>query len=369
VSSRPLNLRTPGPTPLPPQVREALARDMINHRGPEFAELIRECTAGLKAIFQTQHDVLILTCSGTGGLESAVANLLSPGERILVVSIGYFGDRFAQIARMYGADVQMLSYEWGQFARPEDIAARLERDSRITSVFVTHNDTSTGVMNDLEAIARVVKGAGKLLVVDAISSIGSVPLPVDAWGCDVVITGSQKSFMIPPGLAFVSISPAAWDKSRAATMPRFYLDYAQAKRWADKGTTPWTPAVSLFYALRESLRLMLAEGLEQIHARHRRLRDYTREGLRRAGVELFAPDSHASWTVTSARVPDGMTSKELRGRIRAEYNIVLAGGQGPYEERLFRVGHLGYVAEADLAPVLEALATVLGEAPAPARVG
>jgi len=214
-----------------------------------------------------------------------------------------------------------------------------------------------------------VKGAGKLLVVDAISSIGSVPLPVDAWGCDVVITGSQKSFMIPPGLAFVSISPAAWDKSRAATMPRFYLDYAQAKRWADKGTTPWTPAVSLFYALRESLRLMLAEGLEQIHARHRRLRDYTREGLRRAGVELFAPDSHASWTVTSARVPDGMTSKELRGRIRAEYNIVLAGGQGPYEERLFRVGHLGYVAEADLAPVLEALATVLGEAPAPARVG
>jgi aspartate aminotransferase-like enzyme len=363
VPHRPENLRTPGPTPLPPQVRQALGRDMINHRGAEFAALLRDCTRDLKTLFQTEHDVLILTASGTGGLESAVVNVLSPGERALFVSVGSFGDRFAQVARAYGADVQVLSYPWGQAANPEDVAARLREDASISAVYVTHNETSTGVMNDLEAIARVVKAADRLLVVDAISSLGAVPLPTDAWGCDVVVTGSQKSVMVPPGLAFVSVSPRAWERAARARMPRFYFDWAHARTFAERGATPWTPAVSLFYALREALQLMLAEGLEQGYARHRRLARYTRDGLRRLGIRLFAPDEHASMTVTAAWVPEGTTSKALRARLRDEFGVVLAGGQGAYEDSLFRIGHLGYVTEADLTQVLDALATVLGRTP------
>ena len=228
MADAPHILRTPGPTPLPPEVREALSRDMINHRGSEFAEIITSCTRSLQEMFQTRNDLLILTTSGTGIMESAVVNMLSPGERVLVVSIGFFGHRFKEIAQAYGADVDLLAYNWGQAADAADVAVRLKQDPRITTVFVTHNDTSTGTMNDLEPIARVVKDAGKLLVVDAVSSIGSAPLPVDEWRCDVVITGSQKGWMIPPGLAFVSVSAEAWEKSRGAKMPRFYFDYARA---------------------------------------------------------------------------------------------------------------------------------------------
>ena len=355
----PRSLRTPGPTPLPPRVRAALAREMINHRGPEFAELLRACTQGLQTLFQTRNDILILTTSGTGALESAVTNLLSPGERTLAVSIGYFGDRFAEIARTFGADVDLLAYPWGEVARPEDVAARLAADPHIATVLVTHNETSTGVVNDLEEIARVVKGAGRLLVVDAISSIGSAPLPVDAWGCDVVLAGSQKGWMVPPGLAFVSVSPEAWERARGARMPRYYFDWSRARKLAERGATPWTPAVSLLFALREALALMLDEGLERIHARHLRLALATRAGLRRLGIRLFAPDAHASWTVTSAWVPEGITGTVLRARLRDEFDVVVAGGQGAYEETLFRIGHLGFVGDDDVASVLDALAKVL----------
>src|SRR5713101_1075291 len=261
-----LNLRTPGPTPLPPAVREALARDMIAHRGPEFATILRDCIDGLKWAFQTRHDVVILTASGTGGLESLVANTLSPGQRLLVASVGYFGDRMGKIARAFGVDVVQVDFEPGSAVDPQVIYEHLARESDIDTVFITHNETSTGVLNPLEEIARAVRQIRPeaLLLVDGISSIGSVPVEPEAWGCDVVVAGSQKGWMIPPGLAFVSISPRAWERQARATLPRMYFDWRLHQKSADQGGTPWTPALSLFFALQAALELMRAEGLERI---------------------------------------------------------------------------------------------------------
>lgn len=358
-----MNLRTPGPTPLPDSVRQALAQDMINHRGPEFAAILREVEAGLKAAFKTENDVLILTGSGTGGLEAAVANLLSPGEPTLVVSIGFFGQRFAQIARAFGADARLLEFPWGQAADPERVAERLAAEPDVRTVFVTHNETSTGVTNDLAAIARVVKSAGRLLVVDAVSSLGCIPFETDAWGCDVVITASQKGWMVPPGLAMVSVSPAAWEAHARARMPRVYWDFSAARKYAQRGQTPWTPAISLFYALRDALRLIEAEGLENVFARHRRVAELTRSGLRDLGLELFADPAHASDTVTSFLAPAGWDAKQLVRRVREQYGVVLAGGQGPLESKVARIGHLGFVHEEEIRAVLEALAGVLAAGP------
>ena len=227
-----VNLRTPGPTPLPPAVREALARDMINHRGPEFADVLRDCLDGVQWAFQTRHDVVILTTSGTGGLESLVANTLSPGQRLLVASMGYFGERMGKIARAFGVDVVQIDFEPGQAVDPQVVSDRLAADPSIDTVFVTHNETSTGVLNPLPEIARAVRQVRPeaLLLVDGISSIGSVPVEPEAWGCDVVVAGSQKGWMIPPGLAFVSISPRAWERQAQARLPKFYFDWLQAKR-------------------------------------------------------------------------------------------------------------------------------------------
>ncbi len=366
------NLRTPGPTPLPPDVRAALALDMLNHRGPEFGTVLRECREGLRWAFQTRHDVLVLTASGTGGLESVVANLLSPGQRVLAVSIGYFGDRFARIARAFGADVVDLTFDWGQAADPGVVADRLAADPTIETVFVTHNETSTGVMNPLPEITRAVRDARPhaILAVDGISSVGSAPVLTDAWQCDVVVSGSQKGWMIPPGLTFVSVSPRAWERQARAGLPRFYFDWLPHRKNLDKNTTPWTPAVGLVFGLQAALRRMRAEGLEQIFARHERVARHTRERLARMGVRLFADPAHPSWTVTTAWVPDGVDGKALLRTLRETHGVVLAGGQGPYEGRLIRVGHLGYVTEADVDVALDTLqAELAAGAAAPAAVG
>lgn len=362
-----MNLRTPGPTPLPDPVRQALAQDMINHRGPEFAALAQEIERDLKRVFQTEHDVLVFSASGTGGLEAAVQNLLSPGEPVLVVSIGYFGERFAAIAGAYGADVRTLAFPPGQAADPDRVAAALAAAPEVRTVLVTHNETSTGVTNDLEALARVVKGAGRLLVVDAISSLGCIPLPTDAWGCDVVITASQKGWMAPPGLTMLSVSPAAWAAHAQARLPRFYFDFSTARKWAERGQTPWTPAVSIYYALREGLRLILAEGLEQVFARHRRIAELTRAGLRDLGLELFADPRHASDTVTAFLAPAGWDGRALVRRLREQHGVVLTGSQGALEGRVVRIGHLGWVHEAEVREVLDALAAVLAAGPVAAR--
>lgn len=352
-----MNLRTPGPTPLPPAVREALGRDMIAHRGREFAAVLRDCVDGLKWAFQTQHDLLILTASGTGGLESLAANVLSPGDPLLVASIGYFGERMAKIARAFGATVVQLDFEPGRAVEPSRIEDALRADSSIQTVFVTHNETSTGVLNPLADVAAAVRHGRPeaLLLVDGISSVGSVPVKPEAWGCDVVVAGSQKGWMVPPGLTFVSVSPRAWERQARATAPRFYFDWRQAKQAADSGGTPWTPALSLFFALQTALGLMRAEGLEHIFERHRRLAQYVRDGLADLDVKLLAEPRFASPTVTTAYLPEGVNGKALLKSLEERHQVVLAGGQGRLEGQIFRIGHMGWVNEDDLRRVLHAL--------------
>jgi aspartate aminotransferase-like enzyme len=357
-----MNLRVPGPTPLPPEVREAMAADMINHRGPEFRALLGAVTVDLQHILQTRNEVLILTGSGTGGLEAAIVNLISPGDRVVSVSIGVFGERFAEIARAFGAEVTIVEAPWGQAADPAALQEALGQAPDARLVLVTHNETSTGVTNDLQALAGVVQaigdGARPLLVVDAISSAGAIPLPVDAWGCDVVVTGSQKGWMTPPGLAMLSVSERAWAAMERATCPRCYWDLQAARRYASHGQTPWTPAVSVLYGLRRALQLMRAEGPEAIYARHRRVGQRMREGAQALGLELFADPAHASDTVTTLRVPPGIDGDALVARVR-EHGVVIAGGQRQLKGKVVRVGHLGYVDVDDVDQVLRALALAL----------
>ena len=359
------NLRTPGPTPLPPAVREALSRDMINHRGPEFAVILRECTDGLKWAFKTNHDMVILTTSGTGGLESLVANTLSPEQRLLVASIGNFGERMVKLARAFGIDVTVVEVESGKAIDPQLVFDRLRAEPTIDTVFVTHNETSTGVLNPLKEIAAAVRQARPeaLLLVDGISSVGSVAVEPEGWGCDVVVAGSQKGWMVPPGLAFVSISPRAWERNASSTLPRFYFDWAEAKRTAERGETPWTPAVSLFYALQVGLQLMREEGLEEIFARHRALAQYVREGLADFGLRLLADPRYASPTVTTAWIPDGVNAKALLNSLRERHGVILAGGQGNLSGKILRVGHMGWVTQEDLAHVVQALQAELNRVP------
>jgi aspartate aminotransferase-like enzyme len=355
-----VNLRTPGPTPMPPVVVQALAQPMINHRGPEFAALLHDVTVGVQAVFQTQHDVLLLTASGTGGLEAAIANLFSPGDRLLAVIIGNFGERFATIAERFGTDVQRLVFPSGHAADPEVIAARLAADPQIAGVLVTHNETSTGVTNDLRAIAEVVRRAGPLLVVDGVSSVGSLDIRTDEWGIDVLVAASQKGWMVPPGVAMVSVSPRAWEAYGRARLPRYYWDFGLARKEAARGQTPFTPAITVLYGLREALRLIQAEGLEAVFARHRRIGAYTRAGLKELGLQLVPVDErYASDTVTAFWVPDGWTDQALAERLRVEHDVVLATGQGELSGRILRIGHMGYVSEADIDQVLEALRQTL----------
>lgn len=354
----PQNLRTPGPTPLPPAVREALARDMVNHRGPEFAALLRDCTDGLKWAYQiSEHDMVILTTSGTGGLESLVANTLSPGDKLLVASIGNFGERMGAVARAFGVDVTQIDFEPRRAADPNRLEDALRADPSIQTVFVTHNETSTGVLNPLQDLARAVRQTrpDALLLVDGISSVGSVEVRPEQWGLDVVVAGSQKGWMVPPGLAFVSISPRAWERQARATSPKFYFDWRRARKSADSGETPWTPAVSLFYALQAGLQLMRAEGLERVYERHERLARYTRDGLSELDVRLLADPRFASPTVTTAYLPDGVNGKALLKALDERHGVVLAGGQGNLSGKIFRIGHMGWVRQDDLAAVLEAL--------------
>src|SRR5438093_4877145 len=360
-----MNLRIPGPTPLPPDVLASQSKQMINHRGPEFGETIARVTDELKHFYQTQNDLFILTGSGTGAMEAAVVNTLSPGERTMVVSIGNFGDRFAEIVRKFGVDLVKVDFPPSEAVDPDEIAGRLDAATSITTVIVTHNETSTGVTNPLEDIARVVKERDKLLIVDGISSVGSIDLKTDAWGCDIVLSGSQKGWMAPPGLAFASISPFAWERYAKATLPRFYWDFAAANKYLEHGETPWTPAVSVFYALDVSLRGMRAEGREQIFDRHARVAQRCRDGVVAKGLRLYAADPEtASNTVTAFYTPEGVDSRVIARDLENEYDTVVAIGQGATTTTTMRVAHLGWVSEADIDAVLESLGEVLNRVPA-----
>jgi len=356
------NLRIPGPTPCPDEVLQTMSRQMINHRGPEFARILNDVTDKLKQLFQTKGDVFLLTASGTGGLEAAIVNTLSPGDKALSVSNGVFGERFGRIAELFGAEVTPLQFEWGKAVDVETVRQALRTEPRIKAVLVTHNETSTGVTNDLGSISSVVKEFDKLLVVDAISSLGSINLPVDDWHCDVTVTGSQKGWMAPPGLAMVSLSPEAWQAHSKARMPRLYWDFATAKSYLEKGQTPWTPAISTVFALSVSLEMMLNEGLTNIIARHARVAKTARDGVKSLGLPLFAEENHASNTVTSVAASDGLDTKKLLRILREEHQIILGGGQQRLDGKIFRIGHLGWVTEDDIEVVISALKAVLPQA-------
>ncbi len=354
-----MSLRIPGPTPCPPEILQVLAKQMINHRGTEFNDMIRQITERLKEFFQTKADVFLLTASGTGGMEAAIVNTLSPGDKVLAVSCGAFGERFATIAEGFGTEVKRLQFEWGDAASPEAVEQSLKADPSIKAVLVTHNETSTGVTNDLADISSVARRFEKLLLVDAISSLGCIDLPVDRWGCDVVVTASQKGWMAPPGLAMVSFGERAWQAHSQAKMPRFYWDFAKAKDSLDKGQTPWTPALPICYSLAASLELMAQEGLSNIVERHAGVGQKAREGVKSLGLSLFADETHASNTVTAVRAPEGIDVKKLLQVLREEHDLVLAGGQATLAGKIFRIGHLGHVTESDIEEVIEALKVAL----------
>jgi len=355
-------LRIPGPTPCPSDVLQAMTKQMINHRGPEFRQIINGVTANLKQLFQTENDVFLLTGSGTGGLEAVIVNTLSPGDKVLSVSIGVFGERFASIAQQFGAEVIPLRFEWGKPADADAVRQALQAEPQIKAVLVTHNETSTGVTNDLASISSVVKEFDKLLLVDAMSSIGSINLPVDDWHCDVTVTCSQKGYMAPPGVAMVSVSQEGWQAHSKAKMPRFYWDFTRAKSYLEKGQTPWTPALPIIFALSASLEMLLKEGLPNILARHARVSQVTRDRIKSLGLSLFAQEGYASNTVTAVAATNGLDTKKMLRILREEHQIVLAGGQQSLDGKIFRIGHMGWITEDDIQTVISALKVVLPQA-------
>jgi aspartate aminotransferase-like enzyme len=350
------NLRIPGPTALPPSVREAGARQMINHRGPEFAAMLGRILTGMKPYFGTTNDIAMITTAGTGGLEAAVVNVLSPGDRVLGVSIGSFGDRFAKIARVYGADVTKIDVEWGQAADPATLRTELERFADYKAVLLTHNETSTGVMNPIPELAAVIRelAPDALILVDSVSGLGAVPFQMDAWGVDVVVTGSQKAWMAAPGLSMIAASERAWIAMETATMPRVYLDLRAHRDAHAAGETPWTPAIGVVFQVDEGIRLMTAEGPDGVFARHEACAAASRAGLVALGFELFADQRHASKTVTAAIVPDDLVWKTFNGEIKRR-GVVLAGGQGKLTGKIFRLGHLGSVTLEEILGVMSVL--------------
>jgi len=352
-----INLRVPGPTPLPDAVRAAGARQMMNHRSPDFEAIMREVHADLRYFFATEGPVLTFPASGTGGLEAAIVNLLSPGGEVVAVSVGVFGDRFAEMAAAFGVTVHTLSYPLGSAADAGDVARTLEQYPAARAVLVTQNETSTGVLNDVEAIARAVRAARSdaLLLVDGISGLGTAPFMTDAWDVDVVVTGSQKAWMAPPGMAMLSVSERAWAATATARLPRYYWDFAKARKAVDEGNPPYTPAVSLYYALQAGLRLLRAEGREVVWARHAAIAQRTREGVQRLGLELFADPAHYSQSVTSVIVPDGVDGKKLLRHARDNDNVHFGDGQKSLSGRIIRVGHLGWLDEGQIDAALAAL--------------
>lgn len=354
-------LMIPGPTPVPESVLLAQAKHLIGHRSGEFSQIVAEITANLKWLHQTQNDVLMLSASGTGAMEAGIINVLSPGDRVLVGTNGKFGERWADLCRAFGLTVDTLEAEWGKPLDTNAFKAALEADTdkTIKAVVVTHSETSTGVLNDLETINRHVKAHGEaLIIVDAVTSLGACNVPVDEWGLDVVASGSQKGYMIPPGLGFVSMSDRAWAAYETAKLPKFYFDLGAYRKSASKDTTPFTPPISLFYALQVALQMMRAEGLEAIFNRHHRLQQATRAAMRALNLPLFAADDAASFAVTAV-MPQSVEAEQVRKLMRQQFEIGLAGGQNHLKGQIFRIGHLGFISDRDILTTVSALESTL----------
>jgi aspartate aminotransferase-like enzyme len=349
------NLRIPGPTTVPPAILAEMARPMINHRGPEFAAIVRRVTARLQYFFQTASPVLTFPASGTGGQEASIANCFSSGDSVVVITIGAFGNRLAKIARAYGLNVKLIEFPWGQAADAAVVEARLQALQPFKGVLLTHNETSTGVTNDVEALAAAIRRVAPetLIVVDAVSSLSCVPLEMDLWDLDVVITGSQKGWMIPPGLMMVAASPRAMQATKTANLPRFYFDFATASKKLEVNQQPTTPPVSLFFALDLALEMMLEEGREAIFARHAQAGAYVRHRAKDIGLQLLADHANASNTVTAIYTPDGIETKAFLKKLREEDRVVFAGGQEHLEGKIFRVGHLGFFHMGELAEAMD----------------
>jgi serine---pyruvate transaminase len=351
------HLFTPGPTPVPPQVLAAMAEPVVHHRSPDYRPIFRSCLDRLTEVFRTVREPLLFTASGTGAMESAVANVTEAGDRVVVVSAGNFGERWTEIARAFACDVDVLSYDWGEVPAAGDLAARLRELGGAKAVLLTQSETSTGVVADVRALAAAASEAGALSVVDAISSLGAVPLETDDWGIDVVISGSQKALMTPPGLAFAAASHKT-DGGRARS---YYFDWERNRKAQEKLDAAFTPAVSLVVALDVALGLVLADGLEAAFDRHVRLGRACREGVKAMGLELFSPDDDSSAVVTAVKMPDGVDADEVVLGLRDRFGITLAGGQGPLKGKIVRIGHIGWFDVFDIATALAGLELALGE--------
>jgi aspartate aminotransferase-like enzyme len=338
-----------------------MSRPVIHHRSSDFRVIFERCLERLREVHRTDADVLLYTASGTGGMESALSNLTRPGDRVVVVSAGHFGERWAAMARNFGCEIDQLKYEWGESPAADDLAQRLGELGGAKVVFTTHSETSTGVVADVQALAAAAKEAGALVVVDAVSSLGAVPLETDSWGLDSVISGSQKALMTPPGLATVSVSAEAWAAVEKGASSRYYFDWSQTKERQDSFDPAFTPAVSTVVGLDVALGLLLAEGLEQAFERHARLGRACRAGVKAMGLELFSPDDDRSAVVTAIHAPDGIDSGELVQTLRDRHGIVLAPGQGPLKGKIFRIGHIGYYDVFDITTALAGVELVLSE--------
>jgi len=355
-------LFTPGPTPVPPEVLAAQAEPMIHHRARDYRDIYERCLTRLRDVYRTQNDVLMFTASGTGAFESAVANLTTPGDRQLVLSAGNFGERWAGMVKAFGAELVHVQLEWGETPEPDDLRAALAAAGDVRVVYVTHSETSTGVVCDIQALAAVAKEAGALVVVDAVSSLGAVPLETDGWELDVVVSGSQKALMCPPGLAFVSVSPAALEAAARSTAPRYVLDWERTRKAQAKLDAPFTPAISIVRALDVALGLLLDEGLEGAFDRHARLGRACREGAKAMGLELFSPDEERSAVVTAIRAPEGVDATEVVSALRDRFGITIANGQGVLKGKVFRIGHIGWFNVFDITTALAAVELALADA-------
>jgi aspartate aminotransferase-like enzyme len=356
-----LTLMIPGPTPVPETVLKAMGRHPIGHRSGEFQTIVRRTTEQLKWLHQTSSDVLVITGSGTAAMEAGMINTLSSGDKVLCGDNGKFGERWVKVARAYGLEVDVVTAEWGQPLDPEAFRAALEADTKkqIKAVILTHSETSTGVINDLETIARYVKAHGTALTIaDCVTSLGACNVPMDAWGLDVVASGSQKGYMLPPGLSFVAMSDRAWAAYATSDLPKFYLDLGPYRKTAAKDSNPFTPAVNLYFGLEAALDMMQKEGLEAIFARHARHRAAAQAGMEAIGLPLFAAQGHGSPAITAV-APEGLDAELLRKTVKEKFDILLAGGQDHLKGKVFRIGHLGYVCDRDVLTAVAAIEATL----------
>tara|TARA_B100001175_G_scaffold267041_1_gene237891 strand:+ start:1299 stop:2447 length:1149 start_codon:yes stop_codon:yes gene_type:complete len=356
-----LTLMIPGPTPVPETVLKAMGRHPIGHRSGEFQAIVRRTTEQLKWLHQTRGDVLVITGSGTAAMEAGIINTLSRGDKVICGDNGKFGERWVKVARAYGLDVDVIKAEWGQPLDPEAFQTALEADTAkaIKAVILTHSETSTGVINDLETIARHVKNHGTALTLaDCVTSLGATDVPMDAWGLDVVASGSQKGYMLPPGLSFVAMSDRAWDAYERSDLPKFYLDLGPYRKTAAKDSNPFTPAVNLYFGLEAALDMMQNEGLEAIFARHARHRSAAQAGMKAIGMPLFAAEGYGSPAITAV-APEGIDAEQLRKAVKEKFDILLAGGQDHLKGQVFRIGHLGFVCDRDVLTAVSAIEATL----------